>query len=84
MSVSEWMTIGLMIVGYLYITVRAGGWLTGIFLRQWSKRRKSSRRQKAVDEFYEAFELDKITEGGYLRFAEKGDLIILIYRKEER
>ncbi|MGP7382428.1 DUF4752 family protein, partial [Klebsiella pneumoniae] len=48
----------------------------------WDKRRKESRRQKAVNEFYDAFELNSLEPGSTVRLATKGDLTIMMFRSE--
>lgn len=40
------------------------------------------RRQKAVNEFYDAFDLSSIEPGTTVRLATKGDLTIMMYRTE--
>ncbi|GKJ94844.1 hypothetical protein NUBL9661_17240 [Klebsiella pneumoniae] len=55
MSIATYLNTGLAILGWAYIMVKTGQWITKNALRQWDKRRKESRRQKAVNEFYDAF-----------------------------
>ncbi|MCP5893818.1 DUF4752 family protein, partial [Klebsiella pneumoniae] len=57
MSIATYLNTGLAILGWAYIMVKTGQWITKNALRQWDKRCKESRRQKAVNEFYDAFEL---------------------------
>ncbi|HBZ3366651.1 TPA: DUF4752 family protein, partial [Klebsiella pneumoniae] len=40
------------------------------------------RRQKAVNEFYDAFELNSLEPGSTVRLATKGDLTIMMFRSE--
>ena len=40
------------------------------------------KRQKAVNELYDAFNLSEIEPGGSVRLETKGDLTILMFRKE--
>lgn len=61
---------------------KTGQWITKNALRQWDKRRKQSRRQKAVNELYEVFELNKLESGSTMRIVTKGDLTIMMYRSE--
>lgn len=51
MSLATYLNTGLAILGWAYIMVKTGQWITKNALRQWDKRRKESRRQKAVNEF---------------------------------
>ncbi|MDE8943178.1 DUF4752 family protein, partial [Klebsiella pneumoniae] len=76
MSIATYLNTGLAILGWAYIMVKTGQWITKNALRQWDKRRKESRRQKAVNEFYDAFELNSLEPGSTVRLATKGDLTI--------
>ncbi|WP_333896615.1 DUF4752 family protein [Mixta calida] len=82
-SFSEWMMIGLMVISYAFIVVKAFEWFVLLVAKQWDKRRKESRRQMAVNELYDAFELDQLKDGSTMRVATKGDLNIVMYRKGE-
>ncbi|STJ52093.1 Uncharacterised protein [Escherichia coli] len=68
--------------GWLYIMSRTWRWLGSIFLKQWKKRRKQELRQKALEAFYDAFELSRIEPGTTARIATKGDLMIVMFRQE--
>ncbi|RRE59994.1 DUF4752 family protein [Klebsiella pneumoniae] len=81
MSIATYLNTGLAILGWAYIMVKTGQWITKNALRQWDKRRKESRRQKAVNEFYDAFELN--SRNWLDRSpATKGDLTIMMFRSE--
>lgn len=54
-----------------------------VFLKQWKKRRKQELRQKALEAFYDAFELNSIEPGTTVRVATKGDLMIMMFRQEK-
>lgn len=82
MSIATYLNTGLAILGWAYIMVKTGQWITKNALRQWDKRRKESRRQKAVNELYEVFELNKLESGSTMRIVTKGDLTIMMYRSE--
>lgn len=84
MNIATYLNTGLAILGWAYIMVKTGQWITKNALRQWDKRRKESRRQKAVNEFYDAFELNSLEPGSTVRLATKGDLTIMMFRSEER
>ena len=73
--------IGLGFIGYLFIMAKAGGWLASIFLKRWDRRRKLSAKQRAVNDLYDAFELEKIQQGTDLKITTKGNLVIMMYRK---
>ncbi|EDS3058683.1 DUF4752 family protein, partial [Salmonella enterica] len=48
MSILTILNVGLALMGWLFIMFRAGQWFISIALKQWDKRKKQSRRQKAV------------------------------------
>ncbi|ECT4058927.1 DUF4752 family protein [Salmonella enterica subsp. enterica serovar Kaapstad] len=74
---------GLALLGWFYIMFSAGKWAASVFLKQWEKRRKQERRQKVLDDFYDAFNLDTIEPGTTARVAAKGDLMIVMFRQEK-
>ncbi len=74
---------GLALIGWFYIMFSAGKWATSVFLKQWEKRRKQERHQKALDEFYDAFDLDSIEPGTTARMASKDGLMIVMFRQEK-
>ncbi|EBN6025231.1 DUF4752 domain-containing protein [Escherichia coli] len=74
---------GLALLGWLYIMSRTWRWLGSIFLKEWKKRRKQELRQKALEAFYDAFELSRIEPGTTARIAIKGDLMIVMFRQEK-
>ncbi|EDT5168807.1 DUF4752 family protein [Salmonella enterica] len=81
MSITTILNTGLALMGWLFIMFKTGQWFISVFLKQWDKRRKQSRRQKAVNEFYDAFDLSSIEPGTTVR-ATKGDLTIMMFRQE--
>lgn len=74
---------GLALLGWFYIMFSAGRWAASVFLKQWEKRRKQERRQKVLDDFYDAFNLDTIEPGTTAMVAAKGDLMIVMFRQEQ-
>jgi hypothetical protein len=83
MTITEILNTGLAFMGWLFIMVQTGKWFTSAVLKSWDKHRKSSRRQKAIDELYDAFELQSIEPGTTVRLATKGALTIMMFRSEE-
>ena len=83
LTLNEWMAVGLMCTTYLFIVVKSAKWLTSVILKKWEKRRKQSRQQRAINEFYDAFELDKLEPDSTMRIATKGNLVLIMYRNEE-
>lgn len=82
MNIATMLNAGLALAGWLYIMLKAGKCFTGIALKQWDKRRKQSKRQKAVNELYDAFELEAMSPGDTVKITAKGDLTIMMFRKE--
>ncbi|MCT4708799.1 DUF4752 family protein [Enterobacteriaceae bacterium H11S18] len=81
-DINLYMQFGLGLIGWVYIMFKAGEWFTKTAFKQWDKRRKESRQQKAVNELYDAFELDKIDAASTVRLATKDNLVIMMYRTE--
>jgi hypothetical protein len=81
-DISILMNIGLAAIGYLFIMFKAGGWLTLKLAKQWDKHRKQEVKQRAVNQLYDAFELDKIKGSDELKITTKGNLVIMMYRAE--
>ncbi|ECJ2445965.1 DUF4752 family protein [Salmonella enterica subsp. diarizonae] len=69
MSITTILNTGLALMGWLFIMFKTGQWFVSVFLKQWDKRRKQSRRQKAINEFYDAFDLSSIEPGTTVRLA---------------
>ncbi|CBX44568.1 hypothetical protein P88_00570 [Erwinia phage phiEt88] len=84
MSINEYLNAGLAISGYVYITFKAGEWLTGLLLKSWVKRKKDSRKQKAVYELFDAFGLDDISDGSTIRVKTNSGLTMVIYREDDK
>lgn len=63
--------------------VQRGEVAISVFLKQWEKRRKQEKRQKALNEFYDAFDLSSIEPGTTVRITAKGDLMIMMFRQEK-
>ncbi|MEY6762919.1 DUF4752 family protein [Kluyvera ascorbata] len=82
MNIATMLNTGLAIMGWLYIMRKTGEWFVSIALKQWDKRRKHSRRQKAVNDLYEAFDLMAMNPGDTVKITTKGDLTIMMFRKE--
>ncbi|ECI2712771.1 DUF4752 family protein [Salmonella enterica subsp. enterica] len=77
------LNVGLSVLGYTYIVFKTGQWILTNALKQWDKRRKVSAKQKAINGLYEAYELDKVSEGDTVKVATKEGLVIMICRQEK-
>lgn len=84
MKITDGMLIVVMSISYLYIAAKTGHWLVSVLFKSWDKRRKQDRRQRAVNEFYDAFQLDQLKDGSTMRVATKGNLTIMMYRTEDK
>ena len=82
MSIVTMMNTGLALIGWLYIMFKAGEWFISIAFNQWVSRKKQEKRQKAVNQPYDAFNLSEMEPGGSVRLEPKGDMTILMFRKE--
>ncbi|CTZ86327.1 DUF4752 family protein [Escherichia coli] len=83
-TINTVLNIGLALIGYFYIMFCAGRWVTTVFLKKWNKRRKQDQRQKAMDAFFDAFGIDGMEPGDPSRVISRGDVVILVYRSEEK
>ncbi|ECO0045017.1 DUF4752 family protein, partial [Salmonella enterica subsp. enterica serovar Infantis] len=54
------------------------------FLKTWNKHRKQTQQQKAMNAFFEAFDIDSIEPGEPTRVIPVGDVVILVYRNEKK
>ncbi|MDS1753826.1 DUF4752 family protein, partial [Escherichia coli] len=52
--------------------------------KKWNKCRKQDQRQKAMNAFSEAFGIDSMEPGDPARVISRGDVVILVYRSEEK
>lgn len=81
MSIVAWLNIGLSLLGYMFIMAKTGEWIVSIALKKWSARRKEERKQKAINELYDAFNLGELTEKDTLKAVTKNGLTIMMFRK---
>lgn len=82
-NLSTYLNTGLALIGWTYIMWKSGEWMMRIALKQWDKRRKISRKQRAVEELYDAFELDTIKEGDQMKITTAKGLVIMMCRQEK-
>lgn len=80
-EISIYLNVFLAVLGYLYIISKASDWLTRIVWRKWDKRKKEERKQKAINELYDAFNLGELTESDTMKVATKNGLTIMMFRK---
>ena len=82
-NLSTYLNTGLALIGWTYIMWKSGEWMMRIALKQWDKRRKISRKQRAVENLYDAFELDTIKDGDQMKVTTAKGLVIMMYRQEK-
>lgn len=78
---SVYLNVGLAVAGYLYIMFKTGEQLASIIWKQWDKRKKEERKQKAINELYDAFNLGELTDSDTLKAVTKNGLTIMMFRK---
>lgn len=82
-NLATYLNTGLALIGWTYIMWKSGEWLMRIAFKQWDKRRKISRKQRAVENLYDAFELDTIKNGDQMKITTAKGLVIMMYRQGE-
>lgn len=82
-EIIKYATIGLMAVGYFWIIAKSIEWFLGLIARKWIRRMIKDRKQKAVNELYDAYELGDIKPEGHMKVETKGGLVIFMYRRPE-
>lgn len=80
---TDWLTAGLMVIGYLYIMTAAGRWFISIIFRRWDKRRRQSRKHHAVNALCDALELEHLPVGAMIHIRIRDDLAIIALRSEK-
>ncbi|ENA3448894.1 TPA: DUF4752 family protein [Yersinia enterocolitica] len=80
-EISIYLNVFLAVLGYLYIISKAFDWLTRIVWRKWDKRKKEERKQKAINELYDAFNLGELTDSDTMKAVTKNGLTIMMFRK---
>ncbi|EFE9805296.1 DUF4752 family protein [Escherichia coli] len=84
LTIDTALNVCLALLGYFYIMSCAGRWVSLLFLKKWNKHRKHDQRQKAMNAFSEAFGIDSMEPGDPARVISRGDVVILVYRSEEK
>ncbi|EPH6014698.1 TPA: DUF4752 family protein [Yersinia enterocolitica] len=80
-EISIYLNVFLAVLGYLYIISKASYWLTRIIWKQWDKRKKEERKQKPINELYDAFNLGELTDSDTMKAVTKNGLTIMMFRK---
>ncbi|MEQ5030356.1 DUF4752 family protein [Morganella morganii] len=82
-EVIKYATIGLMAVGYFWIIAKSVEWFLSLIFRKAFKRREKDRKQAAINELYDAYELGDMKSGDDLKITTKGGLVVFMYRRPE-
>lgn len=84
MNYADWMTAVLTAIAYLWIVKNSCTWLLKVAAREWSNRREKDRKQRAVNELYDSFDLDTLEPGSTMRITTRGNLVLAMYRAETK
>ena len=82
-EIIKYATIGLMAVGYFWIIAKSVEWFLSLILRKAFKRKEKDRKQAAINELYDAYELGDMKPGDDLKITTKGGLVVFMYRRPE-
>ncbi|MFV8856919.1 DUF4752 family protein [Serratia fonticola] len=83
LSFYDWMTMGLMAVGYVYIITKAVHWMLVLLAKRIDRFRcRKSPRQRAVNDFHDAFDLGSIKPGKWLTIELADGLSIRVAREK--
>lgn len=78
MNIASTLNVGLALAGWFFIIIKTAEFFICLALRQRERLRQKTRRQKAVEELYEAYELDKIIPGTAAMIPVDGELEVTI------
>lgn len=82
-EIIKYATIGLMAVGYFWIITKSVEWFLSLIFRKVFKRREKDRKQAAINELYDAYELGDMKPGDDLKITTKGGLVVFMYCRPE-
>lgn len=82
-EIIKYATIGLMAVGYFWIIAKSVEWFLSLIFRKAFKRKEKDRKQAAINELYDAYELGDMKPGDDLKITTKGCLVVFMYRRPE-
>lgn len=84
LSFYDWMTIGLMTIGYLYIIAKAVHWLLVLLAKYVDRFRcRKSPMQRAVNDLHDAFDLVSLKPNGRVTVKTENGLCIRITREKQ-
>lgn len=82
-EIIKYATIGLMAVGYFWIIAKSVEWFMSLIFRKAFKRKEKDRKQAAINELYDAYDLGDMKPGDDLKITTKGGLVVFMYRRPE-
>lgn len=82
-EIIKYATIGLMAVGYFCIIAKSVEWFLSLIFSKAFKRKEKDRKQAAINELYDAYELGDMKPGDDLKITTKGGLVVFMYRRPE-
>ncbi|MEM8254404.1 DUF4752 family protein [Morganella morganii] len=82
-EIIKYATIGLMAVGYFWIIAKSVEWFLSLILRKAFKRKEKDRKQAAINELYDAYDLGDMKPGDDMKITTKGGLVVFMYRRPE-
>ncbi|HCR4035369.1 TPA: DUF4752 family protein [Morganella morganii] len=73
-----------MAIGYVWIIAKSSAWFFWeVLFRKAFKRKEKYRKQAAINELYDAYELGDMKPGDDLKITTKGGLVVFMYRRPE-
>lgn len=83
-EIIKYASTGLMAIGYVWIIAKSSAWFFGeVLFRKAFKRKEKDRKQAAINELYDAYELGDMKLGDDLKITTKGGLVVFMYRRPE-
>ncbi|OBU13036.1 DUF4752 family protein [Morganella psychrotolerans] len=83
-EITTWLTVGLNLIGYLWVITKSIEWFfCRVLFRKTFGRKNKDRKQAAVNELYDAYDLGEIKQGGDMKITTKNGLVILMYRQSK-
>ncbi|WP_447881023.1 DUF4752 family protein [Serratia fonticola] len=84
LSFYDWMTIGLMAIGYVYIITKAVHWLLVLLAKRVDRfRYRNIPRQRAINSLCDAFDLVSLKHNGRVTVKTENGLCIRITREKQ-
>ncbi|YAW68115.1 DUF4752 family protein [Morganella morganii] len=82
-EIIKYAATGLMAIGYVWIIAKSVEWFLSLIFRKAFKRKEKDRKQAAINELYDAYELGDMKPGDDMKITTKGGLVVFMYRRPE-